>query len=366
VKQSLALLFLFASFSSFSGRSFAIPNESATCNADLHAQNSEAVPATVSKKLELTLHEKSNGAIFMHLLPEDGSFKSHAFNRVIEALHTPLNLHPFAEGLDRFAKDTRTQVPYFTRFLDAMQVKPHFDETILTTVPKTGPVILYANHPLSGMDVFTISAVLDEVRPDVKVIATEFLGALPEFSEHSFLLDTTHSSTAKIKNKVVLQAINQYLADGHAILVFPAGRVSSLTPELPHFAVDPEWQKGIVQMAKRSPEATLVPIFVEGQPSSLFLKAKKMMKKYADYLLVSEISKLVGTDITLDIARPFAWQDLDALTEEQKLLYLRARVYEMGTAYYETQTKTTVPAGTNPLVSNAEKEVLNLFGPHLF
>ena len=53
----------------------------------------------------------------------------------------------------------------------------------LEEIPRTGPVLIVANHPLGGLEGVAISKVISDVRPDLKVLTNELLRSVPELAD---------------------------------------------------------------------------------------------------------------------------------------------------------------------------------------
>ena len=80
-------------------------------------------------------------------------------------------------GLDRLAQiyDGRppgcTTHEFLQHTLDALGVSLDLvNASNLEEIPRTGPVLIVANHPLGGLEGVAISKVISDVRPDLKVL----------------------------------------------------------------------------------------------------------------------------------------------------------------------------------------------------
>jgi hypothetical protein len=133
-------------------------------------------------------------------------------------------------------------------------------------VPAVGPAVILANHP--GMtDTVALIANLAS-RPDLRVIALDrpFLRALPNVSRHLILLPDH-----EIGRMGVLRAGAKHLAQGGALLTFPAGDIE---PDPATFgrrkALESVhgWSDSYVFFARRVPQTRFVPAIVSHVISS--------------------------------------------------------------------------------------------------
>ena len=56
------------------------------------------------------------------------------------------------------------------------------EEALLDEIPKTGPVLVVANHPLGGLEGMAIAKVVGKYRPDLRVLTNEILRLIPELA----------------------------------------------------------------------------------------------------------------------------------------------------------------------------------------
>jgi hypothetical protein len=63
--------------------------------------------------------------------------------------------------------------------LGAARVRPTASEADLENIPATGPVLVAAGAAYGAIEALAASFLLDEIRPDVKVVADRFLAASP-------------------------------------------------------------------------------------------------------------------------------------------------------------------------------------------
>src|SRR5439155_10270705 len=126
-------------------------------------------------------------------------------------------------------------------------------------------------------------------------------------------------------------AARSHLAKGGAVVVFPAGAISTTPDKLGlRPAVDGRWQPFVSQLIQRS-KATVVPIWFGGQNSRLFQIASHLSYTLRISLIFHEVRSRIGTCLPVVIGSPIAFETLARLKDRQALADdLRARTYTLG------------------------------------
>ncbi|MGB5519057.1 MAG: GNAT family N-acetyltransferase, partial [Gammaproteobacteria bacterium] len=115
-------------------------------------------------------------------------------------------------------------------FID--EVLRYFDFTYkisgrdLERIPSHGRVIVIANHPIGTLDGLAILNLVRKVRPDVKAVANEFLSRFEAYSSVLLPIDNMSGKTPREN----LRNIGAYLKQEGAVIIFPAGEVSRMSP----------------------------------------------------------------------------------------------------------------------------------------
>ncbi|MEM7625173.1 MAG: GNAT family N-acyltransferase [Planctomycetota bacterium] len=211
--------------------------------------------------------------------------------------------------------------------LDVMNIDLRYDHDALTAAPTEGPLVAVANHPFGGIEGIILASLLRRVRPDVKLLANEMLGCIPELRDSFFFIDVFGTGPeARRKNAAAIRQAMAWVADGHALGVFPSGAVSHLTVKHRNVA-DPPWNPATARIIQRT-GATALPIFFDGRNSSLFQVAGFVHPMLRSAMLPRELLRRKRSCVSLVVGQPIESQRTAKLESNQALInYLRVRTY---------------------------------------
>ncbi|GLQ73389.1 lysophospholipid acyltransferase family protein [Vibrio penaeicida] len=208
--------------------------------------------------------------------------------------------------------------------LQALNIDYNVQQGSLNSIPEEGPVVIVANHPLGAIEGVILAALVRHRRPDVKVMANELLKQLPELSDLFIGVDVFESKSAIKTNLTAMRSAHQHLANGGALIIFPAGEVSTYQDAQ---LQDKTWSRSVAKLVKKS-KATCVPIYIEGKNSSLFYLAGKIHPLLRTAMLGREMIGKRSSQIQLSIGEPILYSEMKSLNSEQDLVhYLRLNTY---------------------------------------
>ena len=208
-----------------------------------------------------------------------------------------------------------------------------YDARALARLPKTGPVVVVANHPYGVLDGIVISWLVEKVRSDFVVLTHSALMRAPEVRDFILPIDFSATEEAQSTNLASRAAARAQLERGGVVVVFPAGGVSTAPDRLGRKpAVDMRWQPFVSQLIQRS-KATVVPIWFGGQNSRLFQIASHVSQTLRLSLIFHEVKTRIGAILQVEIGAPISFEALKAIKDRQVLAdELRARTYALASA----------------------------------
>ncbi len=199
----------------------------------------------------------------------------------------------------------------------------------LSNIPKSGPLILIANHPYGILDGLMMGHILSELRGDFRILANRVFRKAEDLNRIILPISFDETKEAVALNIATRKTALNYLSDGGAIGIFPGGTVSTAVKPFAH-PMDPGWRGFTARMVGKS-EATVVPVFFEGHTSRLFQIASHLHSTLRMGLLIKEFRKRVDTPVKVVIGEPIGRDVLDPMAKDSKAMmdYLRKATYEL-------------------------------------
>ena len=213
---------------------------------------------------------------------------------------------------------------------------------LLSEIPRTGSVLVVANHPLGGLEGMAIAQMLMKVRPDVKVMTNKLLKKISNLSDIFIGVDVLSENAAQENMRGIREAMS-HLRDGGVLLIFPAGQVSAIDLKTRRIQ-DRTWDRLVGKLMKRY-KATCVPVFVRGKNSKIFYLLGLLHPRLRTILLARELTNKRGYKLKLKVGNPVTPGEIMQLNDESSIThYLRLCTDLLG-----TQTKNTAQLSSNPV-----------------
>ncbi|MDJ0754023.1 MAG: lysophospholipid acyltransferase family protein [Ardenticatenaceae bacterium] len=215
--------------------------------------------------------------------------------------------------------------------LHHLDISLDYDPAQLAQIPAEGPIVFVANHPYGVLDGLTICYLASRVRQNFKILINSALCREERIEEYLLPIDFSETKEAVLRNIQSKREAMQTLKDGGAIVIFPAGGISTtLRPLGRGPVVDLEWKLFMAKMVKMS-KAVVVPIFFHGQNGRMFQFVSRLSLTLRLSLILREVNKQRGGVLKVTIGDPMYFEELAHLKgREQLTLYLRKTVYELG------------------------------------
>jgi putative hemolysin len=210
--------------------------------------------------------------------------------------------------------------------LREMDVEVSAEAADLERIPKTGPVVVVANHPYGILDGAVLAVLLSQVRPDVKVMTNFLLEGVRELEASCIFVDPLGMPKSQERNRRALKQSVEWLRQGGMLAVFPAGEVSHW--QLPQGGVvDPLWNDTAVRLIRKTGAAT-VPVYFCGQNSLGFQLMGMLHPRLRLAFLLQEFLQQQGRQVALRIGSSIPAESISSLTDERAATeYLRWRTY---------------------------------------
>lgn len=179
--------------------------------------------------------------------------------------------------------------PFWPKAIRHMGIRIDTPAEEIARIPKTGALVVVANHPSGLVDGMVMAEMVNRVRSDFKILTRSLLTGIPEVEEFMIPVPFPHEENARELGLKMRDETMKHLKAGGVIIVFPAGKVAmSETWFGP--AVEAEWNVFTHKIVKSS-GATILPIFFPGQNSRAFQIANRLSDTLRQGLLLYEIKR---------------------------------------------------------------------------
>ncbi|MFK7844222.1 MAG: lysophospholipid acyltransferase family protein [Rhodothermales bacterium] len=233
--------------------------------------------------------------------------------------------------MERKYKSIRIQDTFAPEFfwrdaLHMLNITLDYDACCIKNIPKTGPLVIIANHPFGVLDGLSICHLATLIRPNFQILTNSVLCQDPALAPYLLPVDFDETREAMRTNiETKNRAIKTMEADG-AVVIFPGGGISTAEGWRGQIT-DLEWKRFAAKLIQIS-KATVVPLFFHGQNSRLFHIVSQFSLTLRLSLLLWEAKRRANTSIKVTIGAPLPYPSIAHLKDRQRMLdFLRAHVY---------------------------------------
>ncbi|WP_339723028.1 lysophospholipid acyltransferase family protein [uncultured Paraglaciecola sp.] len=236
----------------------------------------------------------------LNVIPDD---KKNIFTKIIFKLLDRILAINKLDGLYRENKLHGLDKTSFAKsLLEGLNIQLLGLKELQAKIPKTGPVVIASNHPFGGIEGVFLAWAIEQVRPDIKVMANQGLKIFPELED--YFIFTNPLSEGDPKNAPSIRTCLKHVKTGGALLIFPAGRVSYFHKDTQRIA-DHSWNRLIASIANRA-NAHYLPIFVSGLNSPLFYRLGRIYFRFRILMLPRELVNKRNAKITVTAGEAIA------------------------------------------------------------
>lgn len=265
--------------------------------------------------------------------PREISYSTSATTRAGRTLIRSIENLTGRPRLIRMAADYEKEVAQGEDFWEVMQTRYGITFDIgddqWANIPRTGPLVVVANHPFGILDGLAMGRILSATRGDFKIIANHVFRKAKDLEKVILPISFDDDREAVRQNVQSRKVALDYLKEGGAIGVFPGGTVST-SRRLFGRPMDPAWRPFTSKMVART-GATVVPIFFEGANSRLFQLVSHLHQTLRLALLIKEFGSRVDGPVRAVIGKPLSPSDIEAHRGDPRGLmdFLRLSTYSL-------------------------------------
>jgi putative hemolysin len=202
---------------------------------------------------------------------------------------------------------------FWPRAMTAMGIEVQTPAAQLAHIPRSGPVVVVANHPHGLVDGMVLAHLIGQVRTDYRILTRSLLTNVPEVAEFMIPVPFPHEPDSFQRFIEMRREASAHLARGGLVALFPSGAVASARSWMGP-AVEAEWNPFTAKLIRTS-GAVVVPVYFPGHNSRAYQWAARTSATLRQGLLLHEVvhaldrpqAPVIGAPITPAEMAP--WKD---------------------------------------------------------
>ena len=197
-------------------------------------------------------------------------------------------------------------------------------------IPKSGRLIIVANHAFGVADGVSLCSVVSKKRQDYKIITHKVLRQAEAVKDKIIPIDFSPNRTAMISNIDARKEAEKILQNDGVIVIFPSGQIATKEDlKLKTRAHDGNWKQFVSKLIVKT-KSPVLPSYFEGQNSQLYHIANKMGQTFRYSLLMHELTRKIGDTISLHFGRVIPFSDFEKIGNLIEITqHLRNKTYSL-------------------------------------
>lgn len=212
---------------------------------------------------------------------------------------------------------------FIDRVLDHFNFSYQVSQVDRRNIPASGRVMIIANHPLGALDGLALLRLIGEIRPDVKIVANDLLMSLDGLKKLVLPVDNMGGKTGRQQLKAIMSSLH----NEEAVIIFPAGEVSRISPS---GVKDQEWNHNYLKMAKKT-NSPLLPVHIGGRNSMMFYTSSILYRPLSTIQLPNEMFRQRNRKIPMQVGQAIPIQELSKLplSDKEKNKLVKRHLYRI-------------------------------------
>lgn len=242
-----------------------------------------------------------------------------------------------------------SQASFWEAALGQLELDVAYDENQLAKVPRCRPVVFIANHPYGVLDGIIICHIAAKTRHRFKILINRKLCQEEQIASYFLPIDFSETEEAVRVNIETKRKAIELLRRRGALVIFPAGGISTTTKGPLGKATDLEWKLFAAKLIQLT-QATVVPIYFHGQNSRIFQLVSQFSLTLRLSLIIHEVNNKIGKTIRVTIGDPIPYEELATIKGRKQLTdYLREVTYQLPDRYGQNGSFDNSPANGRKL-----------------
>ncbi len=232
------------------------------------------------------------------------------------------------EAIYRSAPPTLESREFVAWAVQALGIRVACDAREGSRIPERGALIVVANHPFGGCEGLALLDLILRSRPDVKLLANDLLGRLPQLRDLLIGVDVFAGRGGARRNAAALRAAAAWLAQGGVLATFPAGEVARFDRRSCS-VTDGLWSPSIGALARRTGCAVL-PVHFCGRNGVVFHLLSSIWRPLGTLWLGRALLARKDRPLLTRIGSLIPSAQLTGLADLESTAYLRSRTEVLG------------------------------------
>lgn len=242
------------------------------------------------------------------------------------------------------------------KLLEDLGVQYEVIEDDLKRIPKEGPFIVVANHPLGGLDGIIFLKILSELRPDFKIIANFLLHRIEPLKPRIFPVNPFETRQDMRSSLLGMKDAFRHVKSGHPLGIFPAGEVSQRDEE--KNIIDREWQLPVMKLIQKT-KVPVIPMYFKARNSEWFYRLGSLHPDIQTSMIVRETLRPRIKPVKIRIGKPISPKSLEEYNDIEKFTeYIRKKTYVLDSTFDQPKSIQQTIAKNIPSIKAKAKKII--------
>ena len=271
--------------------------------------------------------KKPHSKIAFTFASAEVNFFSQQFIKIIELLTGKIKLKKL---YDQYLLENNHPENFWNDAVRKLQFNLKTNYKHGSFIPKSGRLIVVANHAFGVADGVSLCSVVSSIRQDYKMITHKVLRQADAVKEKIIPIDFSPNRSAILANIDARKEAEKMLQNDGVIIIFPSGQIATKEDlKLNTKANDGDWKQFVSKLIVKT-KSPVLPSYFEGQNSQLYHIANKLGQTFRYALLMHELTRKIGDTINLHFGRIIPFSDFDKIGNLIEITkHIRSKTYSL-------------------------------------